>query len=95
MPINNTTDQVTEVIEKFTPATLAAVLAVEATAKEKPGTTKLQTVVNAVMASAQVASGVPIPSVAAIASLVSLIVGILNATGIFNHGAKPAPVAAE
>jgi len=81
--------QISAQINAHLPATYAAVLAVEATAHDQPGKTKLQTVVDVVLAGAQAAQGVPIPEVQAIAGLASLLVGLLNGWGVFNHGAKP------
>jgi hypothetical protein len=88
--------QIEASIAAFLPTTLAAVLAVEATAHSTPGQSKLQTVLNVVMATTGVAEQVPVPSVAAVAGLANLLVTILNATGVFNHGATPPviPVAA-
>lgn len=81
---------------QYAPAILGSITAVEAAAGQMPGATKEQIVVNTVLAGAQTASSLPIPSVSGIASLVTLFVGILNATGVFNHGAarsKTAPPA--
>ena len=64
-------------------------MAVEAASHSVAGQTKLQTVVNAVMAGTQAAEGIPIPSVSAIAGLANLLVTILNSIGIFKHGAAP------
>lgn len=95
MSLLSITDQINQEIAKYLPVTLTAVLATETAAHAQAGATKLQNVVNAVMAGTQVAEGVPVPQVAAIAGLANLLVTLLNSFGIFNHGAPPAiPVAA-
>ncbi len=78
----------------YAPVALGAVSAIEASAATLPGETKAQLAANIVMASAQVGSSVPVPQVQEVSALISLFVGILNATGVFNHGPKvKAPVA--
>jgi hypothetical protein len=89
MSLLTITQKIEQSIASYLPATLAAVLAVEAAAHQLPGTTKLQTVVNVVLAASQAAEGVPVPGVAAIAGLANLLVSILNSTGVFNKGAAP------
>lgn len=78
---------------KYAPSVLATVAAVESAAAGLPGQTKADIALNIVMAGAAGASNVPIPQVQSIASLISLFVGILNATGIFRHKTPPAPSA--
>jgi hypothetical protein len=84
-------NQIEASIAKFLPSTLTAVLATEGAAHNVAGATKLQNVVNAVIAgTAVVEAESPAPSVAAIAGLANLLVTILNYTGVFKHGAPPA-----
>lgn len=73
----------------YAQAVLNGVLEIEAAAKGLPGQTKASIVVNTIVTGATVAEGIPIPTVAGIAALVSLTVSILNAAGVFTH----APVA--
>lgn len=70
------------------PLAFNAVTAIEAAAKPLPGESKAQLAANVVLAGAAAAQGVPIPAVQAVSGLVALIVSILNATGVFNHGPK-------
>jgi hypothetical protein len=79
--INNVTAQTLT----YAPIALNAVTSIEAAAAHLPGTTKSQIAVNMILAGATAAEGVPVPSVQAAAALVSLFVGILNATHIFSH----------
>jgi hypothetical protein len=89
--LQTTVNKIDALTLQYAPQILASVGAVEAAAASAPGLTKEQIVINTVLAGAQVASSLPIPSVSGIASLVGLFVGILNSTGIFSHKAKPAP----
>jgi hypothetical protein len=81
------------------PQILAAIIRTEQFAHSLPGATKEQIVVNTILAGAHFAQGVPVPAVQDIATQIAMIVGVLNETGIFNHGSKapapavPAPVA--
>jgi hypothetical protein len=90
MSVINAVNKIDALSLQYAPQVLASVGAVEAAAANSPALTKEQIVINTVLAGAQVASSLPIPSVAGIASLVTLFVGILNATGVFSHKAKPA-----
>jgi hypothetical protein len=85
----NTTNTISSEALVYAPLALNAVQGIEAAAAATPGETKSQIAINIVLAAAQTAAGVPIPTVAAVGSLVSLIVGILNFTGVFSHKAKP------
>lgn len=69
----------------YAPAVLAGVQAAEVSAA--PGTTKLQAVVNGVLAASQAGEAVPNATVAGISMLVNLVVSIFNATGLFSHKA--------
>lgn len=92
MNLTNTTNTISTEALAYAPLALQAVTGIEAAAAHLPGDTKAQIAVNIVLAAAQVAEGVPVPQVQAVAALVSLFVGILNATGLFSHKATPAPV---
>jgi flagellar biosynthesis protein FliQ len=74
----------------YAPQALSAITAIESAAAALPGVTKKQIAVNVIQASAKVAEGIPVPSVAAIGLLVDLFVSILNATGIFRKKTAPA-----
>jgi hypothetical protein len=76
-------------VMQYAPLALSAVTGVEAAAASLPGATKSQIAVSVILAAAQTASAVPVPEVQAIAALVAMFVGILNASGIFKHS-KPA-----
>jgi hypothetical protein len=86
--LTNTINQITTEALNYAPLLLNAVTSIESAAAHLPGETKAQLAVNIVMAAAQTATAVPIPSVQAVAGLVSLVVGLLNASGLFKH--KPA-----
>jgi hypothetical protein len=73
----------------YAPAILAGVQAAEQSTVS--GADKKQAVVNAVIAGARAAEGVPNPQVAGIATLIDLFISILNATGVFSHKSAPAP----
>ncbi len=75
---------------KYAPAVSGAVQDVEAVNASLPGATKKQLVMASVQAAAKVGEGIPEPHVALIAALIDIIVGTLNATGVF---AKAAPAA--
>jgi hypothetical protein len=84
--LNPTIAAITSHTITFAPAVIAGVQAAEMSSAN--GTTKQQAVVNAVLAGARAAEGTPNPNVAAIASLVDLVVSVLNATGLFSHKSK-------
>jgi hypothetical protein len=67
----------------YTPIALTAVQEVEAAAASLPGATKNAIATAVVLASAKAATAVPVPPVQAVGALISLIVTIFNATGIF------------
>lgn len=52
------------------------------------GQTKKQAVLDAIVAGAEVGEGIPVPQVAAIASMIDLFASIFNALGLFHR--KPA-----
>lgn len=91
MNLINTLDQATNQTMVYAPLALSAVTSIEQAAAQLPGETKSQMAVNIILAGAAAAQNVPIPSVEAAATLVSIFVGILNATGVFKHKAKTAP----
>lgn len=71
---------------RWAPTVLGTILAVEnAAGSALPGTTKAQIVANAVIAGASIAGQSPNLTVASIGQLTSLLVSILNATGVFGH----------
>ena len=93
--VNNITHQTLT----YAPAVLGAVQAIEAVAPNLPGATKQQIVINQILAATGSVStsleSSTNPTVAGIAGLVNLFVGILNATGIFQRKTvvpTPAPV---
>lgn len=76
----------------YTPAVIAGVQAAETTGAA--GDTKLQAVVNGVIATSGALESSSNVDIAGISALVNLVVSIFNATGIFNHKkAAPAVVA--
>lgn len=85
---NSTISAITTQTLTYAPAVIAGVQAAETTGAS--GTSKLQAVVNGVLAGSQALEGAPNPDVAGIAALVNLFVSIFNATGIFGHKAKAA-----
>jgi hypothetical protein len=89
----NSINKVDALTLQYAPQILGSITAVEAAASSAPGLTKEQIVINTVLAGAQVASALPIPSVTGIAGAITLFVGILNATGIFGHKSKTTPAA--
>ncbi len=82
-PVVSTVNDITSQIVTYTPAVAAAVQAAEMTGAS--GQSKKQAVLNAIQAGSQLAAGVPQPQVAAISSLVNLVVSIFNALGVFSH----------
>lgn len=80
---NTTISAITTQTLTYAPAVIAGVQAAETTGAS--GTSKLQAVVNGVLAGSQALEGAPNPDVAGIAALVNLFVSIFNATGIFSH----------
>lgn len=73
----------------YSPAVLAGIQAAEAS--KASGSTKLQAVVNGVLGTTGALETNTNPNVAAVSALANFFVGIANATGMFNHGAKTAP----
>jgi hypothetical protein len=94
MSLVTTIGKIDDVSMQFAPIVLANVAAVEAAAAGLPGQTKADIVLNAVMASAHAAEGVPIPSVQGIAALIEMFVTILSVSGVFKHKAKPGLISA-
>jgi hypothetical protein len=81
--LNPTVAAITTDTLTYTPAVIAGVQAAEVTGASGP--TKLQAVVNGVLAGSAALEATPNSNVAAIAALTNLIVSIFNATGIFSH----------
>lgn len=74
---------------KYTPSVVQTVLAVEQAAAGLPGQNKNEIAVNCILAGSQaVMTTVPNQTVQGLAALVSLIVSVLNLTGIFKKKAK-------
>jgi hypothetical protein len=71
---------------KYFPAILAAVYAVEQTIGAGKGETKLATVLSCVTAVAGIGEQVDNKQVQLISGMASGIVGVLNNSGVFNHG---------
>lgn len=71
------------------PTALGTIIAVEqAIGASVPGELKSQIVVNSILAGAQAAGTSSNVTVSSIATLTALLVGILNATGVFKKKAK-------
>lgn len=67
----------------YLPAVIAGTQAAEQSTAS--GAAKLQAVVNGILAGSAIEAGSPNVNVAAVASLVNLVVSIFNATGVFSH----------
>lgn len=80
-----TVNDITSQIVTYTPAVVAGVQAAEVSGAS--GESKLTAVIDGIQKGSQVAEGIPVPSVAAIAGLVNLVVSIFNALGVFKHKA--------
>ncbi len=93
MSATGTIQQITFDELLYAPAALVAVLAAEQS--NASGASKLQAVVNGIMAGSAALAGTAgvSPTVAGISALVNLTVSILNALGVFTHksAATPAP----
>jgi hypothetical protein len=90
MSTTSTIDQINQETMQHAPVVLGTILAVEnAVGSALPGDTKAMIVITSVLAGAQAAVTSPNVTVSSIAQLTALFVSILNATGIFKHGAKP------
>jgi hypothetical protein len=90
MSTTSTIDQINQETMQHAPVVLGTILAVEnAVGSALPGDTKAMIVITSVLAGAQAAATSPNVTVSSIAQLTALFVSILNATGIFKHGAKP------
>jgi flagellar biosynthesis protein FliQ len=76
-----TISQIDSATLTYAPQILAGVTAIETA--DMPGTSKAQVVTNIVLAGAQVAEGVPVPTVQGIGLLITLFVSILKANGLF------------
>jgi flagellar biosynthesis protein FliQ len=81
----STVNTITNETLTYAPAVLAGVQVAETTGAS--GSSKLQAVVNGVLAASQAGEAVPNATVAGISALVNLVVSIFNATGIFSHKA--------
>jgi hypothetical protein len=79
---------------QYVPYVSQAMQSVEATNASLPGATKKQIVLASVQAAAKVGEQIPEAHVQLIATLIDLLAGIFNSTGLFANKAKPAPVAA-
>jgi hypothetical protein len=88
MNLSKLLSTLTSSVTVYAPVALGAIASVEAADASIPGPTKAQIAVNIVLAAAQVGEGVPVPAVSDISTLVDVLVGSLNATGIFQHKAQ-------
>lgn len=80
------------VFTKYLALVTVGVLRVEeAVGSSVPGTTKASIVLGAIQAAADVESQIPDETAQKVGKLTSGIVGALNASGFFQHGAPPAP----
>lgn len=84
-----TVNDITNQIVAYTPAVIAGVQAAEVTGVS--GASKLQAVIAGIQEGSQIAEGIPVPAVSAIAGLVNLVVSIFNAVGLFKHSTPKAP----
>jgi len=87
MSVTKTVSQIDSASASYAPAVLAGVIGVEQAAAALPGETKLQLVVNTILAGSAAGASLPIPAVAGISALVNLFVQILNLAGVFGHAA--------
>lgn len=74
-----------QLVATYLPVVLGGVVAVENTIKNEPGSTKQQVVVDSILAASQVGEQTPNATAAQISALVNVVVGTLNATGVFSH----------
>lgn len=79
-----------QLILKYLPSVLAAVVGVESAIGSQPGATKKQVALMIILAGAKGAESVPNPEVQAVGGLVDTVVSTLNASGVFTK-ATPAP----
>lgn len=89
--VNPTIQSITNLTLNYTPATIAGVLAAEQS--NAAGATKLQSVVNGVLATTGSLETNTNPNVAAISALANLFVSIFNDTGLFSSKTKTASTA--
>ena len=68
---------------------LTTVKAIEASFADAPGASKLQLALGAIQAGADGISQIPEAHVQYVSSLISLVVNMLNTSGIFQHKALP------
>lgn len=78
-----------QLVATYLPVVLGGVVAVENAIKNEPGSTKQQVVVDSILAASQVGEQAPNATAAQISALVNVVVGTLNATGVFSHTQKP------
>lgn len=88
-------DQIATEVAQYAPSVLSMIIAVEQSAHQLTGKTKAQIVADSILAGAQELTAVPNPKVASMFAMISMFVGILNATKVFNHGASPNSSAAK
>jgi hypothetical protein len=80
-----------QIVLKYMPVVISAVKSVEDTVgSEVPGTAKKQIVLDVISAAAKAGETIPDADVAAISMLVDIVVGSLNATGVFKKSAPTA-----
>lgn len=72
-----------KIIMTYLPYVLQGVVAVEAAIKGAPGASKKQVVLDAITAGASVGETVPQQEVSGISTLIDVVVGTLNTTGVF------------
>lgn len=75
---------------QYLPLVLRGVTAVEETMKGAPGESKKQVILDAVAAGAQTAEVAPDQHVKVVSTLIDVVVGALNTSGIFQHVPKNA-----
>lgn len=88
-------NQIATEVAQYAPSVLSMIIAVEQSAHQLTGKTKAQIVADSILAGAQELTAVPNPKVASMFAMISMFVGILNATKVFNHGASPNSSAAK